>query len=39
MLFTAQDVKSYQYVLICKAGLATSEKREMNLKEIAGPRY
>ena len=33
-MYTANDIKSFQYVLITKAGLAVSEKKEMSLKMI-----
>lgn len=34
IMLSASDIKSFQYVLITKAGLAVSEKREMSLKMI-----
>jgi hypothetical protein len=34
IMYTANDIKSFQYVLITKAGLAVSEKKEMSLKMI-----
>ena len=34
LMYTANDIKSFQYVLITKAGLAVSEKKEMSLKMI-----
>jgi hypothetical protein len=32
IMYTANDIKSFQYFLITKAGLAVSEKKEMSLK-------
>jgi hypothetical protein len=34
MALNATDVKSYQYVLIVKAGLAVAEKKEMSKSDI-----
>ena len=34
MAFNATDIKSFQYVLIVRAGLAVSERREMSKSEI-----
>ena len=34
MTFSATDIKSFQYVLICKAGLAVAEKREMSKPQL-----
>ena len=34
MTFSATDINSFQYVLICKAGLAVAEKREMSKPQL-----
>ena len=34
MAFNATDIKSYQYVLIVKAGLAVAKRREMSKSDI-----
>ena len=34
MDFNATDIKSFQYVLLVKAGLAVAEKKEMSKSDI-----
>jgi hypothetical protein len=39
IIFQANDIKSYEHVLIMKAGLAVFEKREISLKLIESDAF